>query len=76
MVNADLRLKDLREKKRVRPKGLEPLTARSGVERATNCAIAPRYDNNPFIAPFKTILLWTSSTAAKFHTPVHCPLLS
>ena len=30
-----------KEEKRMRPEGLEPPTARSGVERATNCAIAP-----------------------------------
>ena len=30
-----------KDEKRMRQEGLEPPTARSGVERATNCAIAP-----------------------------------
>ena len=52
---------DSGRKKRVRPKGLEPLTARSGVERATICAIAPK------VLSYSTFHLLSPSSPTHLH---------
>ena len=51
-------------KKRVRPERLELPTARSGVERATNCAIAPKMlSSHEFFLVYPLLLKLTPKTS-------------